>query len=48
MPYVENLGAEVERHWLAGDCHCGRRHLDDFFNRGCMCLSMGCSVVGMG
>jgi len=45
VPYVENQGAEVERHWVARGCCCSRRNYDDFSNQGCMCLSRGCSLV---
>ena len=33
---------------MGRDCYYIMRNLDDFSNRGCMCLSKGCSVVGIG
>jgi len=39
--YIEDWVVEVQRHWVAGDCCCGRRSFDDFSNRGCRYLSMG-------
>ena len=36
--YMEDWFVEVERHWVAWDCCCCRRSLDDFSNR----------VVGIG
>ena len=48
-PYIGNQEVEagIERGWVARGCCCGRRNLDDFSNRGCMCLSRGC-FVGVG
>ena len=42
VPYVETQG--IKRHLVGRGCCFDRRNLGDFFNQGCMCLSMGCFV----